>query len=437
MGKIWIIIRREYITRVRKKSFLVTTLLAPLGFIALMLSSVLLSTYSSSVKHVAIVDDSGLFKDAVFADAPDGSIIFHKENNANGIERGLAAEHPKYDALVAIPATFDIENPRRVSIRYMSAKGVGIMAQSFVNKTFSEQIQHLRAAQWHIDKAQLEDLNQEVKLDFLRVSDTRQNDAGAEAGAVLGYVLGFAIYITLIIYGTMIMKGVVEEKSNRIMEVLVSSVKPLQLMMAKIIGIGAVGLTQFFLWGVMIMLTNFLLLPVLGITMPHTSNISAGQLQGSNVDPDEIASLIRGLSAIHWKPVIAVFIIYFLGGFFLYGSLFAAVGAAAGDETDSQSLTLPIMMPIIISIIILMNTLSQPEGNLTFWASLIPFSSPIIMPALMPFSPPWWQVTLSVALLIGGFVFCSWVAAKVYRTGILMYGKKTTFMEIARWIFSK
>lgn len=436
MNKIWIIIQREYVTRVRKKSFLITTLLAPVGFIALMVSTVALSSYSTSDKHVAIVDESGIFDKVVFPDAPDGSIIFHREKELKALEEDLKKEKPRYDAIIEIPKFYELENPRKVTINYLSSKSVGGMSRSFINKTFTDKIRALRTASLHLNQAQLDDLNQEVKLDYLRVNESSKNSAGSTAGAVLGYVLGFAIYMTLIIYGTMIMKGVVEEKSSRIMEVLVSSVKPIQLMMAKIIGIGAVGLTQFFLWGVLLFLTNIFLLPLIGIKTAHGPMLSQPEIH-NNMDADELQQLFSGLADIHFGPVLIIFFIFFLGGFLIYGSLFAAIGAAGGDETDSQSLTFPILLPIIISIIILMNILGQPEGNLAFWASIIPFSSPIIMPALMPFGPPWWQVALSIAMLIGGFIFCAWIAAKIYRTGILMYGKKTTFREMARWVFAR
>jgi ABC-2 type transport system permease protein len=436
MKKILIIIQREYITRVRKKAFIITTLLAPLAFFAFIIFSVVMAGYSTSNKHIAIIDDSGLFADMAFADAPDGSVIFHREKDIQAISSDIKkTQGNKFDAIIQVPAQFDLNSPRKVTINCLSDKSIGVMARSYINKTFSDKIRQLRAKKLNLDQDQLEDLSQEIDLSYKGLSEDKKKSANAEIGVAFGYIMGMIIYILLLIYGTMIMKGVVEEKNNRIMEVLVSSVKPVQLMIGKIIGIAAVGLTQFMLW-VGLMFISILTIPFLGITPEHLNSMPKGNVQ-ADFDPDKMQQYINSVQDFHFGPMVLVFAVFFLGGFLLYGSLFAAIGAAGGDETDSQSLTFPVMLPIIISFVLLTNVLGQPEGNLAFWASLIPFCSPIIMPALMPFNPPIWQVLLSMALLIGGFILCAMLAAKIYRTGILMYGKKTTFKEIGKWIFAK
>ena len=255
---------------------------------------------------------------------------------------------------------------------------------------------------------------------------------------IFGNVIGFAMYILLMVYGTMIMRGVMEEKSNRIMEVLVSSAKPIQLMLGKIIGISAVGLTQFILWILLITLGTVVGLPLLGIGASRHMPPMHSRMTGAEVDPDVVQHYINSISgSFHFGPIVIVLLIFFLGGFLLYGSLFAAIGAAGGDENDSQSLVFPIILPIIVTIAMMNNVLSQPEGTLAFWTTVIPFSSPIIMPALMPTNPPVWQILLSIVCLIGGFILCASIAARIYRTGILMYGKKTSFKEIGRWIFAR
>jgi len=436
MKKILIILQREYLSRVRKRAFIITTLLAPLGFFAFLVFSILITGYSSSNKHVAIVDDSGLFADAAFADAPDGSVIFQKEKNLSDAETDIKkTKDQKFDAIIQIPANYDLDNPKKININCLSDKSMGMIARSFINKTFSDKVRQLRAKKLHIDQGQLDDLGQEIDLTYKGLSEDRKKSANAAIGVAFGYIIGMAIYILLLIYGTMIMRGVAEEKSNRIMEVLVSSVKPVQLMLGKIVGIAAVGLTQFILW-ILLMGLGIFIIPFLGITPDHVQSMSRGSMQGGDFDPDKIQQYINSLQDFHFGPLIFIFIIFFLGGFLLYGSLFAAIGAAGGDETDSQSLTFPVMLPIMISFVMLMNVLGQPEGSLALWASLIPFSSPIIMPALMPFNPPIWQILLSLLLLYGGFALCAVLAARIYRTGILMYGKKTTFREIGRWIFA-
>ena len=437
MKKVLIIIQREYITRIRKKAFIVTTLLAPLGFVAFMVFSILISGYSSSNKNVAIIDDSGLFDTMAFADATDGSVLFHKEKDLGQVEAVIKKDkNSNFDAIIQIPANYDLDNPKKISINCLSDKSMGMMARSFINKTFSDKIRELRAKKLNINQEQLDDLSQDIDLAYKGLSEDKKKSANATAGVFLGYAIGMAIYILLLIYGTMIMKGVMEEKSNRIMEVLVSSVKPVQLMLGKVIGISAVGITQFILWILLIGMSMFAL-PFLGLNSGHVQTISKSNIQGGDFDQEKMQQVFTAILDFHFGPILIVLILFFLGGFLLYGSLFAAIGAAGGDDTDSQSLTFPIMLPIVLSFALLSNALGQPEGNVAMWSSLVPFSSPIIMPSLMPFNPPLWQILLSLALLYGGFMLCAMLAAKIYRTGILMYGKKTTFKEIGRWIFAK
>jgi ABC-2 type transport system permease protein len=314
---------------------------------------------------------------------------------------------------------------------------MGLNARLFINKTFSDKIKELRAAKLNINHAQLDDLDKEIDITYRGLTDDKKKSLNAEIGEGFGYVIGTLIYILLLVYGTMIMKGVMEEKTNRIMEVLVSSVKPVQLMVGKIIGIAAVGVTQFTLWMILMWVSVFVAIPFFGLNAKHMQAMPHTGIQGGEFDPEKIQQVLIGMQDFHYLTLTVVFLVFFVGGFLLYGSLFAAIGAAGGDDTDSQSLTFPIMLPIIISFVILMNVLGQPEGGLALWASLIPLSSPIIMPSLMPFNPPIWQILLSVIFLYGGFVLTAMLAAKIYRTGILMYGKKVTFKEIGRWIFAK
>lgn len=282
-------------------------------------------------------------------------------------------------------------------------------------------------------QAQMEET---VKLQYVSLKNAEEKSGYGLAAGIAGLVMGFAIYISLFFYGTMIMKGVQEEKTNRIVEVLTSSVKPFQLLMGKILGVGAVGLTQFVLWILLTFFVNLFVLPVLGITMSGSAPSPAMQ-GGAEIDPESMQSMIYSLRELPFTQIIILFPLYFLGGFLLYGSLFAAVGAAMGEDSDQQSLMIPITLPIIISIFIAMNVVNNPDSNLGFWGSLVPFSSPIVMSALLPFHQPVWKVVLSLVLLIAGFVFTTFIAARIYRTGILMYGKKVKFTEILRWIFSK
>lgn len=234
--------------------------------------------------------------------------------------------------------------------------------------------------------------------------------------------MGFAIYISLFFYGTMIMKGVQEEKTSRIVEVLTSSVKPFQLLMGKIMGVGAVGLTQFILWIVLMFGVNIVAGIIFGVAL-NSHQPAMGNMQSTGMDAEDMQLVMKNLSSLpftnhHFLPL------YFIGGFLLYGSLFAAVGAAMGEDGDQQSLMVPITVPIIISIFIAINVINNPDSALGFWGSIIPLTSPVVMSALLPFRPEWWQIALSLFLLMGGFIFTTYIAAKIYRMGILMYGKR-------------
>lgn len=440
MNKIWIIIQREYITRVKRKSFIITTLLAPLGFFALMVGSVLISTYQQGSSHVAIVDESGLFKDIAFADAEDKSVYFHKtdsryEQLADTMRSGNNA-NGKYAAIIFIPRDFNINRPNNPVISYRYTERPGMMKKQFINQRMTEAVNKLRMKMLNISEEVQEQMQAQTELEFTSLDNEKEKKGYTEAAGIAGMLMGFAIYISLFFYGTMIMKGVQEEKTNRIVEVLTSSVKPFQLLMGKILGVGAVGLTQFILWMVFSVVVYFIGGLLLG---PHlvanAGNI--GTTANPNVDPDVVAGAIQGVRDLPLQQIFILFPLYFLGGFLLYGSLFAAIGAAMGEDSDQQSLMIPVTVPIIISILIAVNVINNPDSSLGFWGSIIPFTSPVVMSALLPFKPAWWQIALSLLLLVGGFILTTYVAAKIYRTGILMYGKKITMKELFRWILAR
>jgi ABC-2 type transport system permease protein len=261
-------------------------------------------------------------------------------------------------------------------------------------------------------------------------SDAKEDGKQSTVGFAVGYISSFAIYITILIYGTMVMRGVSEEKTNRIAEIIISSVKPFQLMMGKILGIGAVGLTQFFLWIVLIIIfssASFLFLP-------HEVVQDAGSAESQA----HAAGFLQSLSTINLPLVIFSFGFYFIFGYLFYASLFAAVGSAINEDAqDTQSLMLPVTMPVVLAIVIMMQAINQPSGSLATWSSMIPFFSPVVMMARLPFgvpeTVPVWQLLLSMVLLFGGFLFTTWLSAKIYRTGILLYGKKTNWKEMWKW----
>ena len=438
MNKIWIIIQREYITRVKRRAFVITTLLAPLGFFLLLASSFLINSYSQSRTDVAIVDETGLFKDIPIPDAEDHTVYFHKMDEAYGKVIQLLPKEKdadaKFQAVIYIPKGFNIDNPKEVQIAYRYMQRPGTSKHDFINRRFTTAIQQLRMKRMNVSSEDMDKIRQDVELNFESLDNSKESKGYTDAATIAGLVMGFAIYISLFFYGTMIMKGVMEEKTNRIVEVLTSSVKPFQLLMGKIIGIGAVGLTQFILWILLTGAVNMIAIPLFG---SHFSSASSLQGMNNSVDQDSIMVIRQNLASLPVFEMMCLCPLYFLGGFLLYGSMFAAIGAAMGEDSDQQSLMIPVTAPIIISIIIAINVLNNPDSNLGFWGSIIPFTSPVVMCALIPFRPVWWQIGLSLASLAAGFVLTTWLAARIYRVGILMYGKKVTLKEMGRWIFAK
>ncbi len=436
MKKVLIIIQREYLSRVRRLSFIITTLLAPVGFIIFMVATVLISTLGSDEKKVAVMDESGYFKETRFPDADNKSLYFsYPDEDFDSLYNRLnnQGKEAKYDAILRIPPDFDVMNPNRVGIQFFTADRPGLTMKQYLSKTLNDVVRKKKLELSELDETIIKNLNEEVRINY--TTGLGNEKAGfTEVAAILGYIIGFIIYIALFVYGTMTMKGVMEEKTNRIVEVLVSSVKPFQLMLGKIIGIGAVGLTQFILWAILIFLSNMVVGMVLGVAIGNNLQSPTALGAQAEVDVEDIRLIINHLSEIQFLPLTLTFIFFFIGGFLLYGALFAAVGAATNDDGDMQSLTFPISLPIIISVLMLTNVIGNPDGKLALWASLIPFSSPLIMPALMPFEPPLWQLLLSGFFLICGFLFTTWVAARIYRTGILMYGKKVSLKELAKWM---
>jgi ABC-2 type transport system permease protein len=442
MLKIWIIIQREYITRVKKPAFFITTLLAPLGLLVLMGASVFISTYNQSSTKVAIVDESqqfkALFEEYGLADADDGSVRFQvvTEKYDDVLKAMNAKEDAPFQAVLHIPENFDVNNPNHAAIAYRYNERPGMAKQQLITQRMNDAMVKLRMKSSNVDQALMDELQTKVKLNFESLKDHNENATYTTVASIFGMIMSMAIYISLFFYGTMIMKSVQEEKTNRIVEVLASSVKPFQLLMGKILGVGAVGITQIILWMGLMFVVNIVVGILFGFSigsqMPAPSAMPAEAM-----DADDMNRLMSTISALPFKRIMILYPIYFLGGFLLYGSLFAAVGAAMGEDSDQQSLMLPISLPIIISVIIAMNVVNDPDSSLGFWASLIPFTSPVVMSAMLPLVNNGWQIAASLVLLVAGFLFTTFIAARIYRVGILMYGKKVKISEIMRWIFSK
>ncbi len=435
-NKIGLIIKREYTTRVRNRSFILSTILLPLFFFGFIIATTYFSIKSIDKQHIAVRDESGEFKNSL---KNDEEITFDFNNNINA--DNFAGEG--YAAFLHIPADFA---SGKDSVKLISSKQLGIGTEEKVRNVIDDAIRDHTLLEHHIDKKLLDSINN-VKPDELYhfSSVIRQGKKTEHSNAGLSYGIGFGsgmlIYITLFIYGAAVMRGVMEEKTNRIAEVIISSVRPFQLMLGKIIGIAAVGITQLLIWFAFIMIllgvASFLLSPE---TLQHTQSLqTAMSNQGNAETAIQFLSTKETFLSANWALILPCLLFYFLGGYLFYAALFAAVGSVVNeDPQEAQALMLPITMPIILSFIIMVSTAQNPDSKMAVWGSIIPFSSPIVMMARIPGGGvPAWQLALSIILLIGGFILTTYIAGKIYRTGILLYGKKVTLKEMSKWLFRR
>lgn len=440
MNKIWLIIKREYLTRVRNRTFIITTLLVPLLFVAFIGGTTYLTMKSVIEKHnIAVKDNSGVFRGNL-KNTHDVTFSFPA-----GVD-SLNYETKGYDALLLIPV---FDSARKDNYTVYAEKPLGASAKSDVEDKINEVIENRLLLDAGIRKNELDSIHAHSQIATVstRTENGDDKDDSRAAAQAIGTFCGVLVYITLLIYGMMVMRGVMEEKTNRIAEVIVSSVKPFQLMFGKIVGIGAVGLTQFLMWGILI----FAISSALPLFLSHDTLQHVQQAQQSRVMPPGGMGMMQSSDAMDGLKsftgnlqlglLLACFVFYFLGGYLFYASLFAAIGSVVEDVQNSQSLTLPITMPIIFSFIIMTTAAQAPDSSLAVWASLIPFSSPIVMMARLaygvPGTVPYWQLATSILLLVTGFLFTTWLAGKIYRTGILLYGKKPSWGQMMKWAFRR
>ncbi|TXK47122.1 ABC transporter permease [Pontibacter qinzhouensis] len=442
MHKIWLIIQREYLTRVRKKSFIIMTFLTPLLLAAFMVVPAWLATVSDSSDVVMVLDESGLFAD---------KLETKKDLQFIPIQGDLESAKELYretgnTALLYIPK-MDINDPQ--GFKVYSKKNTNIQTKARLENMLEKEIENQRFIASGIDREQLNKMKANISITTVNLSDEGERDNNAWVTSGAGIVAAVIIYFFIFMYGVQIMRGVIEEKTNRIVEVIISSVKPFQLMMGKIVGIAAVGLTQFLLWVVLSMVVVTGVQAAFGIKPAPTpaEQMMSGRVAGEDLTEEEQAvednktkavmgTALSALSNLNIPLILGCFLFYFLGGYLLYGSLFGAVGAAVDNETDTQQFMFPITIPLVISFILSYSVVLQnPDGPVAFWLSVIPLTSPIIMMVRVPFGVPAWELLVSMGALILGFIFTTWIAARIYRVGILMYGKKVSYRELSKWLF--
>jgi len=428
VNKIWLIIKREYLTRVRKKTFLLLTILVPLIIIGFYAAIIAIAIKGASEKEsIAVIDNAALFdKSATSVGGMDFTFI---DNETEESYKNKYQEKG-FNLFLFVPE-MDIDHPVQPRLYY--SKSLGPATSGRIEGIVNGAIEQKRLIAANIDLQKLNSSKSNISLETLK-GKGEKDETLAKVNSGVGFTGGFLVYLMLFIYGTMVMRGVMEEKTNRVAEVIVSSVKPFQLMLGKIIGIGAVGITQFAIWIFLVMGLQFLIPYIFPEFGAQLAAASAGGPQGGG----GMLAVLGSLKSLPLGTILFTFLFYFLGGYLLYAALFAAVGSMVNeDPQEAQQMVFPITMPIILSFVIMTQAINQPDSSLAVFGSLFPLTSPIVMMGRIAYGVPIMQMLLSMLFLILAFLGTTWFAAKVYRTGILMYGKKATWKEMIRWAFRK
>jgi len=448
MNKVSIIIKREYLTRVRKKSFIIMTILAPILMAAIIIvPTLIMVNQDQDYKKIAVVEDnSDLFKGVI---KNTKTMEFTYLENV-GIEdlKNSYEQAGYYGILYISPEIVNTPN----AIQLISKQQPPLALLDHIENSLEKEIERQKLMTYKIENLDeiMKNVETKVSVQTIKIDDSGQvKETSTGIAMALAYIGGFLMYMLVFMFGSQVMRGVIEEKTSRVVEVIVSSVKPVQLMMGKIIGIALVGLTQFLIW-------VFLTIAIAGVirstvlqksditkvTENVTKSLMTPEQQATmetqapemNTDLAEFSKLFDSAMNQPWGLIIICFIFYFVTGYLLYASIFAAIGSAVDNETETQQFMLPVTIPIILALMVAMGTMQNPESSLSFWCSIIPFTSPIVMVARLPFGVPYWQIAVSMVLMVITFMAFVWMAAKVYRTGILMYGKKTSWKEMWKWL---
>ncbi len=441
MNKILLIIKREYLTRVKKRSFIIMTILGPLLMASVFIVPVYIAQLEGEPKNVGILDETGLFYDK-FENTENIKFLV-LTNDLETAKQNIANDD--LYAILYIPQT-ELSVPQ--SCKLFSTKQPNIIVKGYIKNVLKKEVEELKLNASGIDPEILKSIKTNINLFTIRINKGGEEETSStELSMAVGMIGGILIYFFIFMYGSLVMRGVIEEKTNRIIEVIVSSVKPFQLMMGKIVGVAMVGLTQFALWVIftLIIVTTFLSFFSKEISSYQSSQLKlqenvvvpTEQLE-STIEPgntnESFIAIFESIQSINFEMLIFAFVFFFVGGYLLYGALFAAIGSAVDSETDTQQFMLPLTIPLILSIVIAQFIMVNPDGPAAFWLSIFPLTSPVIMMVRIPFGVPYTDLILSMTLMILGFLGATWLAAKIYRTGILMYGKKINYKELWKWI---
>ncbi len=437
MGKIGIIAGREFNERVRKKSFIITTILMPLAFVAIMfIPALMMNIQSDEVNEIVVVDQSG----AIASRLQDTSTIDFTPTEES-VEQIRQREVNPFGILIIGGDIFT--NPSNVQLLTYESSTINI--ESAIAEQISTIIENEKLKAYNIENIDsiLEAIKTPVSLKVKQLDATSGDtkESSSILNIALAYIFGFLIYMFVFLYGNMVMQGVIEEKSNKVMEVMVSSVRPFELMMGKILGIASVAVTQFVIWVVFILVVGSAAMSLFGVNeMMAAASASAmdpSAMMGAempSLDSETLAIISTITDPAYLLRILGGFLIYFIGGYLLYAAMFAAVGSAVDNEKDTNNLQMPITIPLILALFVMMSAMQDPHGPLAFWFSMIPFTSPIVMMVRLPYGVPGWELALSIGLLVVTFIGIVYLAGKIYRVGVFMYGKKPTFAELFKWM---
>lgn len=460
MSKIGLIVQREYLTRVKKKSFIVMTFIGPLLTLLIYAVPVIMAMSGGKTKNIVVRDETK----ALAATLKSGEDVVYTTSTApeEDLKKDMIAG--KYDAVLVIPA---ITPDNTDGVKLISEKNLSLDLVGDIRKAIREELRAQKLRTSGISQEMLDKLEVKLNIDTKVIDEEggKEKDSNSIGATIAGFVFALLIYMFIFLYGAMVMRGVIEEKTNRIVEVMVSSVKPFELMMGKVVGIALVGLTQFAAWVIlswgigtagMAVLTNMMndkpevvaaasngTAANVGKAMENTANQAGAGVsvpKSAVKDPmkdSPVGKISDAIGSINFPLILGCFLFFFIGGYLLYGSLFAAIGSAVDNETDTQQFMLPITIPLIVGFMIASSAINDPESSVAVWASMIPFTSPIVMMVRIPFGVPAWQIATSMVLLAATFVGCIALAGRIYRVGVLMYGKKPTYKELGKWLFYK
>lgn len=435
MRKLWLIIKREYITRVRKRSFIISTLLAPLGIVLLILTMFLFDSIGekTSDKEITnfLVNDQAQLLTKQYQLNNTENLYFQPYSQL--LDTGLSV------SVIHIPANFDIHKPNKAKIKIKANEQLPANTVKQIKNQLTEIIKKKQLIALNIQPQTIENINQtSLDFNFEITEKTSDKDKSKAIASGIGLAIGWIMYMTIFIYGALIMRGVMEEKQSKIIEVLMVSVKPFYIMTGKIIGISLVAITQFLAWGILSGTAIFILSFIMAGTMPapnldtYPTTVNPEML----ITPETVDGYIQAFLNLPFSLIIPGVLFFFIFGYLIYGAMFACVGAISGDDGESYGYTMPISMPIFLSLVAMFSVIQNPNSGLAIFMSMFPLTSPIVMSARLAFNPPIWQVLLSMIIMLLGFFGTAFVASKIYRIGILITGKKITVKQIIKWVIT-